>query len=83
MQLYAYRNDPNPQPIEMESVLETGTDAYPSEVLGEDGVWYQPATLAGGRKVLVVYQFAADEMGDELDDFPWDGEHQVRVQLAE
>ena len=83
MQLFAYRNDRNPQLINLDTVTETGTDGYPSGIVGEDGVWYQPATLADGRKALVVYQFSADEIDGELDSYPWDADHTLRVQLAE
>ena len=84
MQLFAYRNDRNPQPIDLATVTETGTDGYPSGIMGEDGVWYQPATLADGRKALVVYQFSDDEMADvEIDQYPWDEAHTLRVELDE
>ena len=84
MRLYTYRNDPRPTDIDMSTVKETGHDAHPSGIVGEDNVWYQPATLDDGRLALVVYSFSPDETAcDELDNFPWDGEHQVRVQLAE
>jgi hypothetical protein len=56
-----------------------------NDARAETGVaWYQPATLADGRRCEIIWEFTAEEeaeAGDDPSALPWDDAHIDRIEL--